>query len=523
MKSTLPDNIEQLKKLAHHYEAENNILREKISLLQAKLFGRKTEKNLKVMEDNGQQTLLFNEAEEYNPPKEEIEDVIEEEIMVPAHSRKKPGRRPLPEDLPRVDVIHDISEEEKVCACGCMKDKMGEEISEQLEYKPAEMRVIRNIRPKYACKNCEGVEADEPAVSIASLPPMIIPKSIATPGLLAHIMTSKFADAIPFYRQENQFERLGVDIPRSSMCGWAIKVAERCEPLMEIFNRDIRSGPVISIDETTVQVMKEEGRSNTTKSYMWVFRGGDPSRPLLAYQYHPTRSGKEIVEYLKKYKGYVQTDGYGGYDFLDDNPDITHIGCWAHARRNFVDVIKASGKRESVKSRTGVAEEAIGYIQRLYAIEKDARERELSFDKIYELRQQKSKPILVEFKPWLVGKLTKTNPKGLLGKAISYALNQWDRLIKYIDDGRLKIDNNLTENAIRPFVVGRKNWLFSGTPKGANASAMLYSLIESAKANGLETYRYLRYLFEKIPFATSEDNYKSLLPNHIDKWLLPVV
>jgi transposase len=519
MTSTLPDNIDQLKKLAHHYEAENNILREKISLLQAKLFGRKTEKKLYGIE-NGQQILLFNEAEEYTPPKEEMEEVIEEEIQVPAHSRKKPGRRPLPEDLPRVDVIHDISEEEKICACSCMKDKIGEEISEQLEYKPAVIRVIRNIRPKYVCKNCEGVEADEPAVSIAPLPPMIIPKSIATPGLLAHIMTSKFADAIPFYRQESQFERIGVDIPRSSMCGWAIKVAERCEPLMELLNKDIRSGPIISVDETTVQVMKEVGRSNTTKSYMWVFLGGDPDKPLLSYQYHPTRSGKEIMEYLKKYKGYVQTDGYGGYDFLDTTPDITHVGCWAHARRNFVDVVKASGKRESVKGRTGVAEDAVSYIQRFYAIEKDVRERKLSFEKVYELRQEKSKPILLEFKSWLVNKYNQTNPQGLLGKAISYTLNQWERLKRYIDDGRIRIDNNLTENAIRPFVVGRKNWLFSGTPKGASASATLYSLIESAKANNLEPYRYLSFLFEKLPFASSEDDYKSLLPNRIDRSLL---
>jgi transposase len=519
MTSTLPDNIDQLKKIAHHYEAENNILREKISLLQAKLFGRKTEKKLYGIE-NGQQILLFNEAEEYAPPKEEMEEVIEEEIKVPAHSRKKPGRRPLPEDLPRVDIIHDISEEEKICACSCMKDKIGEEISEQLEYKPAVIRVIRNIRPKYVCKNCEGVEADEPAVSIASLPPMIIPKSIATPGLLAHIMTSKFADAIPFYRQENQFERIGVDIPRSSMCGWAIKVAYRCEPLMELLNKDIRSGPIINIDETTVQVMKEVGRSNTTKSYMWVFRGGDPDKPLLSYQYHPTRSGKEIMEYLKGYKGYVQTDGYGGYDFLDTIADINHVGCWAHARRNFVDVVKASGKRDSVKGRTGIAEDAVSYIQKLYAIEKDARERKLSFEKVYELRQEKSKPILVEFKSWLVTRYNHTNPQGLLGKAISYTLNQWDRLIRYIDDGRIRIDNNLTENAIRLFVVGRKNWLFSGTPKGASASAALYSLIESAKANNLEPYRYLSFLFEKLPFAFAEDDYKSLLPNRIESSLI---
>jgi transposase len=289
---------------------------------------------------------------------------------------------------------------------------------------------------------------------------------------------------------------------------------------MELLNKDIRSGPIISIDETTVQEMKEVGRSNTTKSYRWVFRGGDPDKPLLSYQYHPTRSGKEIMGYIKGYKGYVQTDVYGGYDFLDTIADITHVGCWAHARRNFVDVVKASGKLDSVKGSTGVAEDAVSYIQRLYDIEKDAKERKLSFDKVYELRQEKSKPVLVEFKSWLVNNLTRVNPQGLLGKAISYTLNQWDRLIRYIDDGRIRIDNNLTENAIRTFVVGRKNWLFSGTPKGATASATLYSLIESARANSLEPYRYLRFLFEKIPFASTENDYKSLLPNRIDRSLL---
>ena len=516
--ASLRDTISYLEKDNQRYEAENNILREQVRLLRSQLFGAKTEKKLSV-KDNGQ-ALLFNEAEACVSDEEEKE---QEEIKVPAHTRKKRGRRPLPEDLPRIDVIHDLSDEEKVCSCGCIKSRIGEETSEQLDYIPVRIQVIRNIRYKYVCKNCEGVESDEPAVSIAPLPPMILPKSIATPGLLAYTFTSKFADALPFYRQEKIFERIGIDISRSSMCNWAIKVSEQCEPLMELLNKEIRSGPLINIDETTVQVMKEPGRSNKTKSYMWIFRGGEPDKPLLVYQYHPTRSGDVASEYLDEYKGYVQTDGYGGYDFIDNNPDMHHVGCWAHARRKFTDVIKASGKSSSAKSRTGNAEKAVGYIGKIYAVEKEAKERNLTPDEIYNLRQEKAKPVLDEFYSWLNGKYASVAPGSLLGKAMNYTLKQWDRLIGYIDDGRLRPDNNLAENAIRPFVVGRKNWLFSGNPKGARASATLYSIIESAKANGLEPYRYLRFLFEKLPFSSSEDDYKSLLPNHIDKSLLPKI
>jgi transposase len=225
-------------------------------------------------------------------------------------------------------------------------------------------------------------------------------------------------------------------------------------------------------------------------------------------------------EFLKDYKGYVQTDGYSGYDFLDHNTDIIHVGCWAHVRRKFVDVIKASGKRASVKGRIGIAEEAVRYIRSLYAIEKNAKLQELSYEAIYQERQEKAKPILEEFKAWLDIKSVQTPPKGLLGQAISYTLNQWHRLVRYIEDGRLKLDNNLVENAVRPFVVGRKNWLFSGNPAGAKASATLYSLIETAKANGLEPYQYLRFLFDRLPMARSQEDYKVLLPNRVDKGLV---
>jgi transposase len=514
----LPDNLEELTEKVislqesnNHFEVENNILREEVRLLRAQLFGRKTEK-IKPGQESAQ-ALLFDEAEEYSSAEEEVK----EEVEVKAHNRKKRGRKPLPEDLPRVDKVHDLSEEEKVCACGCMKSRIGEETSEQLDIIPAKIQVIRHIRYKYVCKNCEGVEADEAAVKIAPAPKQMIPKSIATSGLLAHVLTSKFVDALPFYRQEKQFARLGVEIPRSTMCGWAIKVAERSMPLLEFIHRDILSGPLINIDETTVQVMKEPGRSNTTKSYMWVFRGGDPEAPVLLYQYHPTRSGSVASDFLKDYEGYVQTDGYSGYDFLDYKPGIIHVGCWTHARRNFVYVVKSVPKGKSLKGKKSRAEEAIEYIKKIYAIETNAKLQELSYEALYEERQKNAKPILEEFHSWLITISAKTPPQGLLGKAISYTLNQWDRLIKYLEDGRLKPDNNLVENAIRPFVVGRKNWLFAGRPEGASASSILYSLIETAKANGLEPYQYLRYLFEKLPHAEADKDYIALLPYHIEK------
>jgi transposase len=509
--STLPDNIEELKEITHRYEVENNILREQVRLLRAQLYGRKTEKG-RAFQDSAQ-SLLFDEAEACPAAGEVKEEIVE----VQGHSRKKRGRKPLPADLPRVDVIHDLTEEEKACACGCMKSRIGEEVSEQLDIIPARIQVIRHIRYKYVCRNCEGVDAEEPAVKIAPLPEQLIPKSIATPGLLAHVLTAKFVDALPFYRQEGQFSRLGVDLPRSTMCGWTIKVANRCEPILELLDREIRSGPLINIDETPLQVMKEPGRSNKTKSYMWIYRGGDPDRPALVYQYHPSRSGEVVSQYLKGYRGYVQSDGFSGYDFLDHHPDIIHVGCWAHVRRKFVDVVKASGKRKSVKGRTGHAEKAIACIRRLYAIEKNAGERELSYQELYEERRKYAKPILDELKGWLDEISPKTPPKGLLGMAVSYTLGQWGRLVRYLDDGRLRLDNNLAENAIRPFVVGRKNWLFSGHPNGAKASAALYSLIETAKANGLEPYAYLRYLFDRLPVADSEGDYKALLPSRLSR------
>ncbi|MCP4551322.1 MAG: IS66 family transposase, partial [Bacteroidetes bacterium] len=365
---------------------------------------------------------------------------------------------------------------------------------------------------------CEGIESDGEIVKTAPVPAQILPKTIATSGLLAHIVISKFADALPLYRQEKMFSRIGVHISRATMANWLIHGAQKCQPLVELCEQQIRSGPLINIDETPVQVLNEPGRSNTSKSYMWIFRGGPLDSPILLYQYHPSRSGQIPLNFLGEYSGYIQTDAYPGYDALGRKPDITLVGCWAHARRKFVEVINARKQNKSTKKqKIGSAEIAISFIRKLYAVEKEAKTNEFSYDQIYELRQEKSKPILDEFKKWLDKKVLQTPPQGLLGKAINYALNQWKPLKAYIKDGRLKPDNNLAENAIRPFVVGRKNWLFCGHPRGADASSIFFSLIETAKANKLEPYSYLRYIFARLPFAQNTADYEKLLPQNIDR------
>ncbi|NOZ66655.1 MAG: IS66 family transposase [Alphaproteobacteria bacterium] len=513
----LPDDSVLLKqKLVEFqilYEKEMGIMLEQIRLLRAQLFGRKSEKR-RPDKDAPQPLFLFDvpEPEEIEPDEDDNDS---EKVFVPAHSRKKSGRKALPDDLPRIEVVHDIDDNEKICACGCELSRIGEEVSEQLDIIPAKIQVICHIRPKYACKNCEGVQDDGPTVKIAAVAPQIIPKSIATPGLIAHVLTGKFVDHTPFYRQEKQFIRLGVDVSRASMCNWAMRAALFCQPLLNLIQDEILAGILINIDETPLQVLREPGRSPTSKSYMWIFRRGDPENPAIVFQYHPNRSGDVPKAFLRGFKGYVQTDAYAGYNFLEFEKDIHHIGCWAHARRNFMDVIKAQGKTKNRK--TGSGDQALSYIQKLYRFEKEARTNELSPEAVYKMRQEKAKPILTEFKKWLTKKSTQTPPKGLLGKAVSYTLKQWDRLVGYLENGHLTIDNNMAENSIRPFVIGRKNWLFAGTPKGAEASALLYSLIETAKANKLEPYAYLRHIFEKLPTASTLQDFENLLPWNIDQ------
>jgi len=493
------------------YQEKIHYLEEQLRLFKNELFGRSSEKR---HEPHPDQMPLFEGDDDHAASDTQTS---EDTIVIAPHARKKRGRKALPKDLPRIDIIHDLSEEEKQCDCGQPKDCIGQDVSEKLDFIPARLQVERHIRLKYACKSCEGVDDSGPTVMIAPPPVQLIPKSNSTAGLLAHIAVSKFADGLPLYRQQNIFGRLGIDLPRAVMAKWMVKAAICCAGLIDLLREDIRSGPLIGIDESPLQVLNESGRDNTTKSYMWVYRGGQPDRPTLLYQYHRTRSGRVALDFLVDYHGYIQSDDFSGYDHLDQNPNIAHLGCWAHARRKFVKVVKVRKKHRSKRANPkSLADEALDYIGNLYQIEKEAKRRQLGTMQIYQLRQEKAKPLLDKFKGWLETNLSLTPPKGLLGKAISYTLSNWKKLLIYLEDGRLRPDNNLVENAIRPFVVGRKNWLFAGSPDGARASATFFTLIETAKANGLEPYAYLRHIFEKLPLAQSEQDLKDLLPQNID-------
>ena len=284
--------VAQLAVLEQEYQEKINYLEERVRLLQNELFGRKSEKSLVEPVD---QMPLFEAAKEEPLV---IDSSADEDIIIPEHTRKKRGRKPLPKDLPRFDVIHDLAEEEKVCGCGSLLSKIDEEVTEKLDIIPAKIRVLRHVRYKYACKDCEGVEDDGPTVKIGPVPIQLIPKGIGTEGLLAHVIISKFADALPLYRQEKIFDRMGVDLSRATMSNWVVTVAQTCRPLLLLMEEELRSGPLINADETPLQVMKEPGRSNTSKSYMWVYVGGDPDRPTRLYQYHPTRSGTVALKFL---------------------------------------------------------------------------------------------------------------------------------------------------------------------------------------------------------------------------------
>ena len=514
--SNLPDDAAALKEIIAFHLAEKEKYKEKIDyleqmvrLLQKEIFGRKSEKH--ILPDS-EQRQLFDPIEAPEPR------VGKEKIVIPKHTRKKRGRKPLPADLPRVDVIHDIAEEDKQCGCGVALSCIGQDISEKLDYVPAKLRVIRHVRLKYACKSCEGVEDESPTVKIAPVPVQLLPKSIASEGLIAHLIVSKFADGLPLYRQQKIFNRMGIELSRATMANWVVKASQQCRPLIDLLEKEIRSGPLINADETPYQVLNEPGRHNTSKSYMWVFKGGQENSPALLYQYHRTRSGDAALKFLKDYQGYIQSDAFSGYECLSDKKGITPVGCWAHARRYFVNVVKAKKKNRSKKIQPkSLADEALEYIGRLYQIEKEAKANNLDPQEIYLLRQEKAQPVLTSFKTWLDAKQPITPPKGLLGKAIGYALKHWEKLIVYIEDGRLSPDNNAAENAIRPFVIGRKNWLFAGHPNGAEAGATFYSLVETAKANGLEPYNYLRYIFEKLPLAHTDQDYENLLPQFVIK------
>ena len=498
----MTDNVQQLQKLLAEKEAliaqlqqRNTYLEEQFRLAQQQRFGASSE-------SHPAQGDLFNEAEvELDAVEETIEGDSEQAITV---VKQKPVRKKLPADLPRETIVHDI--DDKTCGCcGHALHHMGDERSEKLEFIPAQVKVIEHVRLKYSCRQCEKTEISTP-IKIAPVPPSPIPKGIATATLLSQIITSKYQYALPLYRQESLFKQYGIQLSRQTMADWMMKSSDLFKPLYERLQSILLQQNVIQADETTVKVINED----KIKSYMWLYCTGTDSpnnlthqssiHNIVLYDYQSGRAGQCAVDYLDGFTGYLQVDGYAGYE----KTSAKLVGCWAHARRKFKEAQTAQPK-----GKTGKADMALSMIQKLYGIEINLKEKSAK-DK-YQVRQEKAKPVLEKFYQWL----SKANvvTKSALGKAISYCQNQWHKLIRYLDDGNLTIDNNRAERAIKPFVIGRKNWLFSNTANGAKASGMMYSIIETAKANGLTPFEYIAYCLEQL--SSKDADVEKLLPWHV--------
>lgn len=451
-------------------------------------------------------TQTGNESDELDDS-DESDGVIE----IAAHSRRRGGRKPLPVDLPRIEVIHDLDESEKICPHdGHRLTEMKETVSEQLEIIPMKLQVIRHIRKHYACPCCEGY------VKAAKKPTQPIPKSQASAGLLSFIAVSKYADSLPLYRQVNLFNRFNIDLNRTTLANWMIKCGRLVQPLINRIEDGLLESPYVHVDETPVQVLNEAGKSAQSQSYMWVRCAGPPGQRLILFDYDPSRSSQVPKKLLAEYTGAIMTDGYPGYEAVCRQNQIVRLGCWAHARRGFVKATKVS------KKKVARADYVLKQIAKLYQLEKQLDRphhphlEETGWHQYrYAQRQDKAVPILDKLKDWLDENQPKVAPKTTLGKALGYLQSQWPRLIRYVEDGRYPIDNNPAENTIRPFAVGRKNWLFSTSVDGAKASANLYGLIETAKANGIEPYGYLKKVFTQIPNIKDYDDVDQLLPFNV--------
>ena len=487
----LKQRIAELEKLLAQKDAQIAALEERWSLAQQKQFG-------KSAEGFAGQGELFNEVEE-------IVEEVEAEQQSISYTRKKPVRKPLPKDLPREQVIHDIIDKTCDC-CGGELHKMGEDKSEKLEFIPAQIKVIEHIRPKYACRHCDKSSTHTP-IKQASMPAMPINKGMATSSLLSQLITSKYQYGLPLYRQEAMFKQYGIELSRQTMSSWIDKSATLFVPLVERLKAELLKQPTLFADETPLKVVK----SDKVNSYMWVYCSGrdspDPNNPIpniVLYDFHNSRAAACVVNYLDGYQGYLHVDGYQAYE----KTQATLTGCWAHARRKFIDAKKLQGK-----NKTGKADVVLSLIQKLYAVE--SRVKEKSADDKYTTRQQVSVPILDKLKAWL-----EQNQPNLVGntkliEAANYLANQWHKLIRYVDDGRLSIDNNRAERAVKPFVIGRKNWLFSQTANGAHASATLYSIVETAKVNGLVPFDYIMACLNEL--CQTAPDIDSLLPWNVKK------
>jgi transposase len=470
-------------------ELENKNLHETVAYLTKKLYGNHSETS-KSLGIEGQLSL-FNEAEVEADPTVKEPSLAQVETLI--IKRKYPGQRKDKLDkLPHDKVIFKMHPDELVCEqCGRELTPVGEEfVRTEVEYIPAVLRVIDYYRETYECRKCKNT--DHPYMEKTAVPAPVIPHSYASPAAVAHIMYQKYVNAVPLYRQETDWKNLGLNLKRQTMSNWILEASrEWLQPLVNRMHSKLLSEKYIHADETRIEVMNEKDRKNTTDSYMWVYGNYKASgTPIRIFEYHPTRNGDHAKEFLKGFHGYLISDAYSGYEKVEG---ITRCFCWSHLRRYFAEALPGDVSQPEAT----IPCQAIEYCNKLFKIEEEIEK--LTPEEKRKQRQSRSKKVLDAFWSWV--ELNKDNclPKSKLYKAFGYAQNQKEGLMRFLEDGNIAISNNLAENSIRPFTVGRRNWLFSGSPEGAKASAAVYSIVETAKANNINPYEYLRYIFKFLP------------------------
>lgn len=462
--------------------AENNNLIELLKLSKKKMFGASAEK---IAHEYGQ-VSFFNEAEQERTVLEPEPKL--DEIVIPKHTRRKKRKfEEIYKDLPVEEVIYDIPDEEKICSkCGEQLEFLKYETRREIKMIPAQVKIVEHKKAVYVCNNCDKNGIDSNFVTAAA-PKPLIEKSLASPSILSEIINQKYCMGVPLYRQEVQFKNMQINLTRQTMANWIISASRLITPIYEDMHERLVGSQIIHADETTLEVLSEPGKEPQSKSYMWVYTTGrTEDNNIILYDYRQGRSGIYAKEFLKDFNGYIHCDGWTGYDKVEHGK---RVGCWAHVRRKFKEAIDV---QEDKKDHTTVAGQGFLKIEKLFSIEHNTPD----IKEIGHIRQEKSKEAAEEFFKYC--EEAYTLPKSLTGKAVLYALKQKDNLKRYLDDGRLEMTNNRAERAIKPFVIGRKNWLFCNTVSGAAASAKLYSLIETAKANGLKIHEYLTWVFENI-------------------------
>lgn len=473
-------------------------------LYQKQLFGSKSEKI------SPSQLSLFNEVEKESDLtlKEPvlIKEANEDTIKKPR--KPKRSREVIYKDLPVERHEHHL-EDQSCPQCHGQLHVIRQEVSKQLKVIPAQVVVVEDVYDICGCRNCEQIQIHTPIIKAESAK-RAIPGSIASSSMISYVMEQKYVNSMPLYRQEQQFKRWGVELSRQNLANWMIKGAEWLEHLYNRMHELLVQNDILHADETTLQVLKEPGKAPSSKSYIWLYRTGRIGPAIVMYDYQSSREGKHPENFLKGFSGYLQVDGYKGYNNI---PNVTLVSCWAHARRYFYEAIMSQPKKkkEGNPALTN-AEQGFLFCSQLYEVEKEIKD--LSPKERYTTRKNRSRPILDAFSTWLNQKTLEIVPKSKTGQAITYCLNQWSKLEGYLLDGRLEMDNNRAERSIKPFVIGRKNFLFSNTPKGAKTSAIIYSLVESAKENGLKPFQYITHLLNQLPNINlkNQEQLDSFLP-----------